>query len=206
MSFQLDEQLQNILVDFLRYAFINNTDYPYLSNPDGTTDLDNTQIDVYRSYPKVLTSYPIIIVSSPVIPELTRTLGGDLISESWGDTGDGVRGVCFQQFGNIAELEFTIDVIGNTESERDRIASYIINAIRIIHRKYLEDRGIDVMDVSKGSTTIKPYGSGYTYSLPISVNLWAEWSTQVWNTDDILEEVALCNISIYGEIQGLSNI
>ena len=205
MTFSLGVSLQNILVDCLRNSFLSNGDYPYVTNIDGTTDLDSTQIDFYRSYPKVLTSYPIGIVEVPTMDNLIRTFGGDLQYQTWGII-DGITAICNEIRGGMGEMDFTINITGNTPSERDKIADYVIESIRITNRNYLEDRGIDIMDCRKGSDTIKSYGSSYVYALPITCTLFAEWNEIEWTTGDILEEVALCNISIYSDLDGLSNI
>jgi hypothetical protein len=210
MSLRINESIQNILVGFLRYCFTGNEDYLYVPNLDGTTDLDNTQIDVYRKFPKVLTSYPLIIANPPVRPNILRTMGGDFLSSTLGQVDVGevstIEGICYSTYGGVGELNFDIDIYGNTSAERDKISDYVVDYIRFSQRSYLEDRAIEVMDVSQSSDNVRPYGAGYIYVNTVSVTLFVEWEENVWNVGDILKEVGMSDILVYSDADGLCNI
>lgn len=206
MGFTLGENIRDVLIDCLRTAFISNPDYPYIDIDGGINnpDLENTQIDFFRAYPNLQTSYPIGIIESPPIPNLVRTMNGDFMSQSWGIL-DGVTGICNEIYGGMGELSFIINISANTSAERERVADYVVDAIRFSHRSYLEDQAIEVVDVRRRTESIKPYGSGYIYVTPVECTLFAEWGETVWTDTTILEEVQLCHVDIYG-IEGLSNI
>lgn len=206
MSFNLNETIQNILVNCLRNYFINNEDYPCILDNDGKLDIDNTSIAIYRSYPKTLTSYPTIIINSPRIPNMMRTLGGDYIGSVFGDRDVGeistIEGLCYETYGNMGELNFTIDITGNSTTERERIADYVVHALRYKQRDYLEAQAIDILDVSKDGETIVDYGTSYLYANQVSINLFAEWGETVYPTT-IIKDVTFCNINIYSDLEGL---
>ena len=205
MSFQLNEKIQDILIGLLRLGFTGNEDYPYITDISGNTDKDNTQIAVYRKFPKTLASYPTIAVAPPRIPSLPRTLGNNFISATMGDIG-GMQGLCNEIRGGMAEMNFTIEITGESETERDRIADYCVEFLNNSQRSYLEDKGIEVLDVAKDGDTIKPHGSDYLWVTQVSCNLFAEYSDIAWYNGTILTDVAICQVSIYSDLDGLTNI
>ena len=207
MSFQLNTILQNLLVDCLRDAFLTNSDYLYVPNLGGTPNVEETQIAIYRQFPKTLSNYPEIAVNPPRIPILGKTLGNNFIGAVVGDIG-GVSGLCNETYGGIANGEFSIIISANSEPERDTIADYIISYLNHSSKSYLEDRAVEVVDVSKQGEKIIPHLNDYIYVSEVSVSLWGEWSDATWYTGDILSDVALCQISIsdFGDFPGLTNI
>ena len=208
MSFTLTRVLQNLLVDCLRDAFSKNMLYQYISNIDGTPDVENTQIAIYRSFPKILSNYPEVAIQVPRIPTLEKTLGNDFITATYGDMGGGMSGLCNEVYGGIASGEFSILISANTEAERDNIADCIISYLNHSHKWFLEERSVDVMNVGKQGEKIVQHLSDYIYCSEVSVSLFAEWSSTMWYSGDILEDVANCNVWISGVdgLPGLSNI
>lgn len=206
MSFNLNTQTQNLLVSCLRQAFSSNTDYMYIEGIDGKPDEENTQIAIYRKFPKVLTGYPVIAVPPPQIPSIIRTMGNNIMSSTFGDVGGGLQGLCGETYGGPSEQNFVIEIYAETESQRDLIADYCINYLNFSQRHILEDLGLEVLEVSKQGENIRPFGNNYIYTTNVDVTIFAEWSETVNYTGNILTEVGFCNISIYGDVSGLSHI
>lgn len=172
-SFGLSERVQDVLIDLFKLAFTSNTDYPYVD------DLDLTEINFYRSFPKVMPSYSVVIVEPPSVSNMLRTLGDDLVKEVRGSLIlDGltvVDGLCFQHYGGMFEADMNISVSAKTSAEREKIIDWIITYLRHEYRYYLENDAIDIMDVSREPGSVEVYGADLIYLSNISLKLYAEW-------------------------------
>lgn len=191
-SFSINKRCQNVLVVALRAAFAENSDYPFVAKVDGSTDIDNTGIAIYRTYPKVMPSYPVILVETPSIDNMPRTFGHDIIREVREiDPISLVDGVSYSVYGGVANLSCTVSVHARTTAEREDILDWVITYLRHTQVDYIESQAIDIVDIRRTPETIQVYGSDFIYKSNISSELTCEWERIVTWDGYIIEDISL---------------
>lgn len=125
----------------------------------------------YDSEPQQLREFPFAIISNMSGNMVTAGLG-DMCSEVLDPRTSTIIAYRYQGF---YELTTSIDICCQNPLEREVFTDFIAKAIRFDLRRFIQDNGVLVKDVSYGGETTAEYNSDKIYIAQLKVNSWSNW-------------------------------
>ena len=161
---------KDVFILMLRAYFGNKKNYrnklPHILNEDVFV---NTVF--YDAEPQELRSFPFAIISNTSGSMVTAGLG-DMSAEIRDPRTSTIMAYRYQGF---YELALSIDICCQSPLEREVLTDFIAKAIRFDLRRFIQNNGVIVKDLSYGGETTAEYNSDKIYISQLKVNTWSNW-------------------------------
>ena len=161
---------KDVLVTFLRLYF-NNPRHYRAKLPKQISDELFSKTIITAAEPEHLREMPMIVITNTA---------GNMVTAGLGDMGMEVRdvrtgAVTHYRYEGFYELSFNIDVGCRTPLEREVLADLTAKAIRFDLRRFMQNNGLLVKDLSYAGETVVDYNSDKIYASQLRVNTWSTW-------------------------------
>lgn len=161
---------KNVFVTFLRLYFENPRHYRNKLPRQISDELFKTTVFT-AAEPEELRSLPMVIITAA---------SGNIVTAGLGDMGTEIRdvrtgAVVAYRYEGFYELSFNIDVGCRTPLEREVLADLVAKAIRFDLRRFMQNNGILVKDLSYAGESVVDYNSDKIYTSQLRVNTWSSW-------------------------------
>ena len=161
---------KDVFVTFLRLYFENPRHYRNKLPRQISDELFKTTVFT-AAEPEELRSLPMVIITAA---------SGNIVTAGLGDMGTEIRdvrtgAVVAYRYEGFYELSFNIDVGCRTPLEREVLADLVAKAIRFDLRRFMQNNGILVKDLSYAGESVVDYNSDKIYTSQLRVNTWSSW-------------------------------
>lgn len=168
--YAITKLVRSAFVIGLRNSFKDNPRYTFIENPDHSTDIDKTAIEITDVHPLEVLKWPAIIVSGVIDRGGTFFFDNDLINVNYDTNGNPVS----EERGNVVRLTITIDVWALSSVERDEILDDTYIYLRTLRTKFAE-LGIENREVTLTGPREEKLGQRMLFIAGISINTYSEW-------------------------------
>ncbi len=161
---------KDVFVTFLRLYFQNPRHYRNKLPKQISDELFTTTV-FSAAEPEDLRSLPMVIITAA---------SGNLVTAGLGDMGTEIRdartgAIVAYRYEGFYELSFNIDVGCRTPLEREVLADLVAKAIRFDLRRFMQNNGVLVKDLSYAGEAVVDYNSDKIYTSQLRVNTWSSW-------------------------------
>lgn len=161
---------KDVLITFLRLYFENPKHYR-LKLPAQISDELFKGTVFYDAEPEELRSLPAVIITNA---------SGNMVTAGLGDMGSEIRdartgAVLAYRYQGFYELTFNIDVGCRSPLEREVLADLVAKALRFDLRRFIQNNGVLIKDLSYGGEGAVDYDSDKIYTSQLRLNTWSNW-------------------------------
>lgn len=170
---------KDVLIQFLRLYFNNPKNYKK-KLPSQISDNHYTEAVFFDTTPEEMRSFPLVILSSGV---------GEMITSGLGDMCQEIKdprtgAIIAYRYEGFYEFNITFDIGCRSTLDREVFTDLLAKALRFSLRRYIQNQGIIIKDVSYAGETIVDYNSDKIFVSQLKVKTWSVWVEDV----DLLDE------------------
>lgn len=165
---------KDVFITFLRLYFNNPKNYKN-KLPTQISDEHFLEASFYDSEPEQLRKWPTVIISASTGNMITSGLG-DMCSEIRDPRTGSIIAYRYQ---GIYEFAITIDIGCRNPLDREVFTDLIAKALRFGLRRFIQNQGVIIKDVSYGGESTIDYNSDKVYVSQLRINTWSTWIEDV---------------------------
>ena len=165
---------KDVFIQFLRLYFNNPKNYMN-KLPSQISDAHFTEASFYDSEPEQLRAFPTVIISASTGNMVTSGLG-DMCTEIKDPRTGAIIAYRYQ---GIYEFALTIDIGCRNPLDREVFTDLVAKALRFSLRRYIQNQGVIVKDLSYAGETTIDYNSDKIYVSQLRINTWSTWIEDV---------------------------
>lgn len=165
---------KDVFIQFLRLLFNNKKNY-YKKLPPQISEDHYTEAVFYDSEPEVMRQFPCVIITASSGNMITAGLG-DMCCEIKDVRTGSTIGFRYQGF---YEFTLVIDIACRNPLDREVFTDLVAKALRWQLRRFIQNQGIIIKDLSYAGETTLDYNSDKIYVSQLRVNTWSTWVEDV---------------------------
>jgi len=174
-------EIKDDILGALKILFSFDEEFNYnLVNPQAS------YLKIWDGFPREGRSYPCVVITNATIKPKIWGIGDEF--REYTNVGQGtVSGIGMtpaKEFGGSLEFKIDFDCAAESIQEREQLADRVTMGLNWMCRKYLEEGGIIVVDVSSSGEMEKEIGNDKVFVNAVSANVWVEWS-EIISYDEI---------------------
>jgi hypothetical protein len=165
---------KDVFITFLRIYFNNPANYKN-KLPIQISDEHFKETAFYDSEPEELRTFPTVIISASTGNMITSGLG-DMCTEIKDPRTSAIIAYRYQ---GIYEFAITIDIGCRNPLDREVFTDLVAKALRFSLRRFIQNQGVIIKDVSYAGETTIDYNSDKIYVSQLRINTWSTWIEDV---------------------------
>jgi len=165
---------KDVIIQFLRLYFNNPKNYKK-KLPKQISDDHFLEAVFYDSEPEKLREFPATIISGASGNMVTTGIG-DMCSEV---VDPRTSSIIAYRYSGVYELSLIVDIGCRNPLDREVFTDFVAKALRFSLRRYIQNQGVIIKDVSYAGETTVDYNSDKIYVSQLRISTWSSWVEDV---------------------------